>query len=527
MRINSSNSHSELTSSQRQTGRAQTRAFHSQNLLKTGRRVTCAKDDASAMAIASKFSSRIIALEEGIRNLQEAHAALEIARVSTEKIEMLSNDIEKLQVRKGSDLKSDDQKTLVDDEIFKLREVVQFLFGNTDFNGKQMIDGTIDGEIVNFGAGDFQIQLGDVRVMGDLVAAQADDDLVAQARTQVNTALDQTLQNAIDGRVAAMQVAVNSIDFTQVHMTDGICRINFNAGSTAMLQGAVNNVIQHQGAGEIILRIQEGVADWHSINGSLTTMFENNAACTTAVHAAIDGATLTDGAALMTTANYNAAIAGGDLNHQQVMDYAEAFAVTIGKVSACVIADLQLGATAALIKNVAMQAIANEYDGLALVNAFAAHGNFAAPAAPAGNRTPEQRIYAMCKEKYDSVQATPDANTLISAYNAGKNSGVIVGDEAVRQVAVQRDIKNGIAAMQMQLGFIEANLQDNIDKLKEARCIIEDIDVLEAQVKATTDQAELGHALRAFVLSLKSMSKMKNANRKIISLMIKHGRHGR
>ena len=127
-----------LGSSLRTAQRASRAKAYSAEQLRTGQRVVSCKDDSSAVSISAGIKSRVVSYTEGARNINEAIAALEIARNALDSISANIAQMRAYTTRALTGMKSEEQ-------IDSLGAFIQAGLENIDktaedavFNGKNI-----------------------------------------------------------------------------------------------------------------------------------------------------------------------------------------------------------------------------------------------------------------------------------------------------------------------------------------------------------------------------------------------------
>ena len=127
-----------LGSSLRTAQRASRAKAYSAEQLRTGKRVVSCKDDSSAVSISAGIKSRVVSYTEGARNINEAIAALEIARNALDSISANIAQMRAYTTRALTGMKSEEQ-------IDSLGAFIQAGLKNIDkmaedavFNGKNL-----------------------------------------------------------------------------------------------------------------------------------------------------------------------------------------------------------------------------------------------------------------------------------------------------------------------------------------------------------------------------------------------------
>ena len=89
--------------------------------LSTGKRINAARDDAAGVAIASRLTSNIRGINQGIRNAMDAQALLDTAEGAMQETEALLQRLRELAVQAANDTNSSDDRSNLDAETQQLQ----------------------------------------------------------------------------------------------------------------------------------------------------------------------------------------------------------------------------------------------------------------------------------------------------------------------------------------------------------------------------------------------------------------------
>ena len=110
--------------------------------LSTGKRINAAGDDASGLAISARMTSQIRGLETSIRNANDAISMVDTAEGALDEITEMLQRIRELAVQSGTGTTHADDRTYMDAEFNALRDEIDRIASNTEWNGSTVIDGT-------------------------------------------------------------------------------------------------------------------------------------------------------------------------------------------------------------------------------------------------------------------------------------------------------------------------------------------------------------------------------------------------
>jgi flagellin len=139
--------------------------------LSSGTRVVSAKDDAASMAIGSRLNAEVQALRQAQVNAGQAVSMLQVADGAMARTHDILMRMKTLAVQAGSGQLSGTERGMLDTEYQQLLSEVDRLAADTEFNGNQLVNGSI--AIDRSSATDFSVVAGvqDIAFKGDHATA--------------------------------------------------------------------------------------------------------------------------------------------------------------------------------------------------------------------------------------------------------------------------------------------------------------------------------------------------------------------
>jgi flagellin len=172
--------------------------------LSTGVRINSAKDDAAGLAIASKMTSQIKGLDQAVRNANDAVSLIQTAEGALIETTNMLQRMRELAVQSASDTNVTADRTALNAEFGKLREEINRVGANTQWNGTNILNKSFAS-----GTGTFKFQVGanaaqtiDISI-GNYTSASTSQGTTAVATT--------TTANSGPGATAAAQVSTVTI----------------------------------------------------------------------------------------------------------------------------------------------------------------------------------------------------------------------------------------------------------------------------------------------------------------------------
>lgn len=131
--------------------------------LSSGLRVNSAKDDAAGLAISNRMTSQIRGMTVAQRNANDGISVAQVAEGSMQTITDTLQRMRDLSVQAANDgALSDGDKDKLATEFNSLRDEIDRIIKNTDYNGKKVLNGGINGAVFQVGystAADNQISI--------------------------------------------------------------------------------------------------------------------------------------------------------------------------------------------------------------------------------------------------------------------------------------------------------------------------------------------------------------------------------
>jgi flagellin len=257
--------------------------------LSSGKRINSAKDDAAASAIAARLSAEVAGLQQASVNAGQASSLLQIADGAFQNVEDILTRAKSLSVQAGSEQISDSERAFLDQEFTALKDEIDRIANDTEFNGTKLVDGDVNGNLD--GASSFAVMTtggGSAAVTGLATAAAGETD----------------------GIQGINVMGVNLATATGANMTsaNGTAGSNTFAGQVGTLMLATQTMTAASGSLQFMLTVAAKTTGGGEITnamftGTLATGISANAG-------AVTGVNLTMDATVMLAASSNAMVNG-------------------------------------------------------------------------------------------------------------------------------------------------------------------------------------------------------------------------
>ena len=138
--------------SQRALNSSQSALQTSLQRLSTGLRINSAKDDAAGLAISERMTSQIRGLNQASRNANDGISLAQTAEGGLSTMGDLLQRMRELAVQAANGTNSTDDRATLQAEVLQLTQEVNRVATTTQFNGQNVIDGTLTGSQFQVGA---------------------------------------------------------------------------------------------------------------------------------------------------------------------------------------------------------------------------------------------------------------------------------------------------------------------------------------------------------------------------------------
>ena len=223
--------------------------------LSTGQRINSAADDAAGLAISSKMTSQINGLNMAVKNANDAISMVKTVDGAVIEITSMLQRMRELAVQAASDTNTNADQDSLDLEFQQLDDEIDRIATNTQWNGTNVLDGSLGAINFQVGANASQtigITFADFQTdFGATEATQSGTDANSSAATDIFTNLARATANndgaAGDGVDEAIDLDGLSINNAATH-SDTITRLDMaisRVNSHRATLGAVINRLEY------------------------------------------------------------------------------------------------------------------------------------------------------------------------------------------------------------------------------------------------------------------------------------------
>jgi len=214
---------------QRNLGVSQNALNTSIQRLSSGMRINSAKDDAAGLAIAERFTSQIRGLNQAVRNSNDGISMAQTAEGALSTMGTILQRVRELSVQSANATNSASDRQALNAEVGQLTSELNRVAQTTQFNGKNLLDGSFGSATFQVGANANQTitantsnfttsKYGNNRIgsvvaataggVGDLVSGTTAGNFVSVAKAQSTSAIANDATFAINGAAGSKVIGV-------------------------------------------------------------------------------------------------------------------------------------------------------------------------------------------------------------------------------------------------------------------------------------------------------------------------------
>lgn len=157
--------------------------------LSSGQRVVTAADDAAGLSISQNLEAEIRGLKQATRNANDGVSFVQTAEGSLNEVSNILIRLRELGVQAASDTIGDAERGFLDKEYQSLKSEVDRIAQSTNFNGRQLLNGT---------GGDLSFQVGTHKNENDRIIYKTNEANVAAAKIGIGSAKVLSKDDALD-----------------------------------------------------------------------------------------------------------------------------------------------------------------------------------------------------------------------------------------------------------------------------------------------------------------------------------------
>lgn len=492
------NTNTASLNSQRNLSASQSALTTSLQRLSSGLRINSAKDDAAGLAISDRMTSQINGLNQAARNANDGISLAQTAEGGLSTATDLLQRMRTLTVQAANGTNSSSDRSSIQQEVGQLQQELNRVANTTQFNGQNVLDGTLNNAQFQVGANanqtiNFSIGSAQATAIGNNALAQNTGGTMVNAKA--GTAAKTVPANNVAGGAITIQGNGTSLSYTAAAGESGkkiADAINAASGNTGVSADATTQAtLGGFAAGTFSLTLQgapkaDGSANPVTVSATLTSATDvsgltkaiNDQTGATGITAVAD---LSTGKIALTQAE------GYDIG---VINNGAQTSITMTGAPA---ADGGSGTAVTLTANNTIGDAATVGAKVTLSSASA----FTAASAGAGVFTAAATTYSSSLSSVASIDVTKTTN----GTPTGANDALKVIDAALANIS---NARASLGAVQNRFTNTISNLQATSENLSSARSRIQDTDFAAETASLTRGQIlqQAGTAMLAQANSL-------------------------
>ncbi|MFC4182821.1 flagellin N-terminal helical domain-containing protein [Saccharococcus thermophilus] len=217
----------------RQLTIGQSAAAKNMEKLSSGLRINRAGDDAAGLAISEKMRGQIRGLEMASKNSQDAISLIQTAEGALNETHAILQRMRELAVQGANDTNTTADRNNIQDELNQLLSEIDRISTTTQFNTKNLLDGSFtgtfqvganDGQIITLSINAMSTGSGALNVAGISVAT---NDLASQAIASIDNAISLVSQerSKLGAYQNRLEHTINNLETSSENLTAAESRI--------------------------------------------------------------------------------------------------------------------------------------------------------------------------------------------------------------------------------------------------------------------------------------------------------------
>jgi len=204
---------------QRNMGKSQGALNKSMQRLSSGLRINSAKDDAAGLAISDRMTSQIRGMTQAARNANDGISLAQTAEGALQESTNILQRMRELAIQSANDTNSTSDRESLNAEVTQLQSELNRIAETTQFNGRNILDGSFTGATFQVGANAGTNQTISFDIAGatgaDLGAVEAGVELVVASDAVAASTVDAVTGLTFTANTAGIVGNDYSVVFTQ------------------------------------------------------------------------------------------------------------------------------------------------------------------------------------------------------------------------------------------------------------------------------------------------------------------------
>ena len=189
--------------------------------LSSGLRINHAKDDPAGIAISNRMDTQIDGTSQASRNAKDGTSLIETAEGSLNEITSILQRMNELAVQAASDTYTTSDREAIQSEIDQLREEIDRLSRDTEFNTKTLLNGSLDQRVYSNKASDGTNLVSRIAISDYVSAGTYKMNVTSATKSQLTTGTSELADTSNDSAIVGTTgtISINGYSF-EVEATD-------------------------------------------------------------------------------------------------------------------------------------------------------------------------------------------------------------------------------------------------------------------------------------------------------------------
>jgi flagellin len=203
------NTNVQSLNAQRNLGKSQANLANSMQRLSSGLRINSAKDDAAGLAITDRMTAQIRGMNQAARNANDGISLAQTAEGALGEVTNILQRMRELSIQSANASNSDADRGSLNSEFAQLKEEIDRIADTTQFNGKNLLDGTFK----SGAAAVFQVGANANQVISVTIGTSGGANISALGSGAVNvSALSISTAAHAQSSISVLDLAINDVD---------------------------------------------------------------------------------------------------------------------------------------------------------------------------------------------------------------------------------------------------------------------------------------------------------------------------
>jgi flagellin len=205
---------------QRNLGKTQIALDRAMERLSSGLRINSAKDDAAGLGISNRMTTQIRGLNQAVRNANDGISLSQTAEGALQESTNILQRIRELAVQSANDTNSAGDRASLQAEVDQLLEEMDRIATSTQFNGRNLLDGSMTGATFQVGANEGQVIT--FNIGSATIASLGVDSIDISTQAGAGTAIGDidTAINTVDGIRGGLGAIQNRFEYTIANLNN-------------------------------------------------------------------------------------------------------------------------------------------------------------------------------------------------------------------------------------------------------------------------------------------------------------------